>query len=59
MSRDIIIMQQRMAGWLMYNGMKLLKVKKDLKDKNRNIYIFSDTDELRGLMSKYTNIQNL
>ena len=50
-----VIIQQRMAGWLMFNGMNLLNMKIDLKDNKRKIYIFEDTERVRELMTKYNN----
>jgi DNA-binding transcriptional regulator of glucitol operon len=55
----IVILQERMAGWLMFNRFKKLDEKKDLKNTSRNIYIFRDTSELRECMGKYEQFKNL
>lgn len=52
----IVILQERMAGYLMYNSFHKITEKKDLKNSNRNIYIFRDTKELRECMSNYQRI---
>lgn len=55
----IVILSERMAGWLMFNRFHKLQEKKDLKNYNRNIYIFKDTPELRETMVKYENYKQL
>lgn len=54
---EIVITQQRMAGWLMYNGFCCTKVKRDLKNPKRSIYIFDFTPELSNVMSQYKNLK--
>jgi hypothetical protein len=51
----IVILQERMAGWLMFNRFHKVGEKVDLKDCNRVIYIFKDSPELRLAMEKYNN----
>ena len=36
----IVITQERMAGWLMFNRFHKVDEKPDLKDSNRKIFIF-------------------
>lgn len=55
----IVIVQQRMAGWLMFNGLCLLETKIDRKDSNRKIYIFKDSKKLRSLMCKYNQAKEM
>jgi hypothetical protein len=55
----IVIIQQRMAGWLMLNGMCLLETKTDKKDSNRKIFIFKDSKKLRTLMSRYNEAKEM
>lgn len=57
--KTIVILSERMAGWLMFNRFHKLNEKKDLKNYNRNIYIFKDTPELRETMVKYENYKQL
>ena len=45
-----------MAGWLMYNGFHKITEKKDLKNKENKIYIFSDNEQIRETMNKYERI---
>ena len=54
----IVITQERMAGWLMFNRFHKVDEKPDLKDSNRSIYIFKDTAELRNAMGKYNQFKN-
>ncbi|MFL0194847.1 hypothetical protein ACJDU8_04555 [Clostridium sp. WILCCON 0269] len=52
-NETIVILQERMAGWLMFNGSGKVTEKADLKDSNRQIYIFNDSPKLRETMGKY------
>lgn len=37
----------------MYNGFHKLKEKKDLKNKDKTIFIFEDSEKIRKIMKKY------
>ena len=45
MNNTIVITQERMAGWLMFNRFHKVNEKPDLKDSSRCIYIFMDSSE--------------
>lgn len=51
----IVILQERMAGWLMFNRFHKVCEKVDMKDSNRKIYIFKDSTDLRKVMKEYNN----
>ncbi len=55
----IVITQERMAGWLMFNRFHKIDEKMDLKDLNRCIYIFKDSPELRNAMGKYNQFKDV
>ncbi|WP_425446653.1 hypothetical protein [Dethiothermospora halolimnae] len=55
----IVILLERMAGWLMFNRFHKLGEKKDLKDLNRKIYIFKDSSKLRQAMNEYENYKHI
>ncbi|MGY0373237.1 DUF5659 domain-containing protein [Clostridium sp. JNZ J1-5] len=55
----IVITQERMAGWLMFNRFHKVDEKPDLKDSNRSIYIFKDTPEIRNAMGKYNQFKEI
>ena len=55
----IVILQERMAGWLMFNRFHKVDEKPDLKDSNRKIFIFKDTARLREAMEKYNQFKEL
>ena len=55
----IVITQERMAGWLMFNRFHKIDEKPDLKDANRKIYIFKDTIEIRNTMQKYNQFKDI
>lgn len=52
--KDIVIFNQRMAGYLMLKGYVLLEMRPDIKSiSHKNIFIFRDTPQLRQSMSDY------
>lgn len=57
-NETIVILSSRMAGWLMFNRFHLVDIKDDLKDKNRKIYLFKETPEIRNCMDKYSTYKN-
>lgn len=54
----IVIIQERMAGWLMFNRFHKVCEKVDMKDQDRNIYIFKDSLRLRETMAKYQQFKD-
>ena len=54
----IVITQERMAGWLMFNRFHKVEEKPDLKDSNRKIFIFKDSPILRETMGKYQQFKD-
>lgn len=59
MNDTIVITQERMAGWLMFNRFHKLDEKVDLKDSGRRIYIFKDSPQLREVMGLYGKFKEL
>ena len=58
-NETIVILQERMCGWLMLNRFHKLDEKQDLKNPNRKIFIFKDSPELRNTMGKYQQYKDL
>ncbi|MFT4413886.1 hypothetical protein ACLM5H_08510 [Fredinandcohnia humi] len=58
-NQTIVITQSRMAGWLMFNRFHKVDEKVDLKDRNRKIYIFKDSSDLREAMERYNEFKDL
>lgn len=58
-NETIVITQERMAGWLMFNRFHKVDEKPDLKDSNRKIFIFKDSPKLRDTMEKYQQFKEL
>jgi len=54
----IVILQERMAGWLMFNRFHKVCEKMDMKDSDRSIYIFKDSLKLRETMAKYQQFKD-
>ncbi|MFB4471804.1 DUF5659 domain-containing protein [Oceanobacillus caeni] len=44
--KDYVVFSQRMAGFLMLNGCRLLKVKPDKNKPTMNVYYFPNTDNV-------------
>jgi hypothetical protein len=57
--KEIIILSSNMAGWLMFNGFCKIDEKDDLKNKNKKIYIFNDSPNLRSCMERYNEFKAL
>jgi len=55
----IVITQERMAGWLMFNRFHKFDEKPDLKDSKRKIFIFKDSPRLRETMEKYNHFKEI
>lgn len=55
----IVITQERMAGWLMFNRFHKVDEKPDLKDLNRKIFIFKDSPRLRETMERYNQFKDV
>lgn len=54
----IVITQERMAGWLMFNRFHKVDEKPDLKDSKRKIFIFKDSLRLREAMARYNQFKD-
>lgn len=45
----------RLAGYLMMNGVRIIRMEKNLGRPWRNVFIFEDTDEVMKLIEIYKN----
>lgn len=45
----------RLAGWLMYNGFKILRINHNLEVKGKDIYVFEQSDNLSDCIFEYIN----
>lgn len=53
-----VIKSQSLATFLMGKGFRLIKLQQDRTNKNRNVYLFKDSFELRASITEYTDIRN-
>jgi hypothetical protein len=53
---DRVVFSQRCAGFLMLNGCRLLKVKKDKNESTKLVYFFPDTDFVSHYIEEYKKI---
>lgn len=49
------IFSQRLAGFLMFNGHRLVDIKRNLNNPKKNVFYFFETDELNELIEDYIN----
>ena len=49
------IYNMRLAGYLMMNGIRIIRMEKNLGRPWRNVFIFEDTDEVIKLIEIYKN----
>lgn len=50
------IFSLKLAGYLMMNGFPIKRIHHNLKVKNKDVYLFEDTQELTKFMLKYKDI---
>lgn len=49
------IFSLRMAGWLMMNGQRIVRINHNLNVQHKDVYVFFDSPELCQLMRKYSD----
>lgn len=49
------IFSLKLAGYLMMNGCRILRINHNLNIQDKDVYVFEDTEDLRKIMSEYTN----
>ena len=52
------IFSLRLAGFLMMNGFRILRINHNLQKKNKDVYVFENSNELCKMMEKYNEIKN-
>ena len=45
----------RLAGWLMLNGFRILRINHNLKVKDKDVYVFEQSDKLSDCIFEYIN----
>lgn len=45
----------RLAGWLMYNGFRILRINHNLDVKGKDVYVFEQSDKLSDCIFEYIN----
>ena len=53
------IFSLRLAGFLMMNGFRILRINHNLQKKDKDVYVFENSNELCKMMEKYNEIKNL
>lgn len=49
------IFSLKLAGYLMMNGHRIIRINHNLNIQKKDVYVFIDTPDLRQLMSEYSN----
>ena len=49
------IFSLKLAGFLMMNGQRIVRINHNLNIQDKDVYVFIDTPELCQLMSEYSN----
>ena len=52
------IFSLRLAGYLMMNGFRILRINHNLQKLNKDVYVFEDSKGICKAMEKYSNIKN-
>ena len=52
------IFSLRLAGFLMMNGFRILRINHNLQKKDKDVYVFENSNELYKMMEKYKEIKN-
>ena len=52
------IFSLRLAGFLMMNGFRILRINHNLQKRDKDVYVFENSKELCKTMEKYTLIKN-
>lgn len=52
-TKDYIVFSQKMAGYLMFNGCRLLKLKQDVNEPNKFVYFFPYNDYVLNQANDY------
>ena len=51
------IFSLRLAGFLMLNGFRIRKIHHNLKEVDKDVYLFDDTLELKKAILEYNNLK--
>jgi len=51
--KDFVVFTQRLAGYLMFHGCRLIKLKRNKKDPKKYVYFFPDNKRIKELIDHY------
>jgi hypothetical protein len=52
------IFSLRLAGYLMMNGFRILRINHNLQRHDKDVYVFEDSEEICKAMEEYTKDKN-
>ena len=52
------IFSLRLEGFLMMNGFRILRINHNIQKKDKDVYVFENSNELCKMMEKYNEIKN-
>ena len=52
---NYVVFSQRLAGFLMLKGFRLVRTERNMKFEKKNVFIFKKSDELEEAIDEYKN----
>lgn len=52
------IFSLRLAGYLMMNGYRILRINHNLQKDNKDVYVFKDENNINKAIEEYTKLKN-
>ena len=53
LKKPFMVFSDKLAAYLIFNQVKLLKVRPDIQDFSKNVYIFKNMKEIETLIEEY------
>ncbi|MBE6034941.1 MAG: hypothetical protein E7222_09635 [Clostridiales bacterium] len=53
--KPFMVFSDKLAAYLIFNQVKLLKVRPDIQDFSKNVYIFKNMKEIETLIQEYND----
>jgi hypothetical protein len=55
----VVILQERMCGWLQFNRFHKIGERPDKKNPNRNVFLFNDSFKLQECIDMYEQYKDI
>lgn len=57
--KTYVVKSQKLAGYLMLNGFKLHEIKESISNDGRNVFIFTNSEDLLKKVEQYKLTKNI